>query len=174
MTAALPAPADPLGPVRAALLRAAREEADRLRADARRDAAAVLAAAHAQAGALLREARRQGEAEGSRAAAAAVARARRTSRNDLLEAKARVRDALRRRVAEQVRQCRNEPTWAAARDRLVRRVRLALGADATVSEHPEGGVVGTAPGRTVDLSLDAMAARALDRAGAEIESLWET
>ncbi|MFI9357970.1 hypothetical protein [Streptomyces lydicus] len=177
MTAAPPVPPvpdDPLEPVRAALLHAAREDADRLLAEARRDAAEVIARAYAQAGVLLREAHLRGKAEGVRAAAATVADARREARSDLLEAKARVCDALRRRVTEQVRQCRDEETWPAVPDRLARRVRHALGADATVGEHLHGGVVGTAPGRTLDLSLDAMAARALDHAGAEIESLWET
>ncbi|MFD8325538.1 hypothetical protein [Streptomyces lydicus] len=174
MSAAPPVPADPLEPVRAAVLQAAHEDADRLLADARRDAADVLARAHSQAGVLLREAHLRGEAEGIRVAAVTVAHARRKARSDLLEAKAQVCDELRDRVAAKVRQCRDEETWPAVRDRLARRVRHALGADATVSEHPDGGVVGMAPGRALDLSLDALVARALDQAGAEIESLWET
>lgn len=174
MTAAPHVPADPLEPVRAALLHAAREEADQRIADARRDAAATLSGARSHAEVLLREARLQGEAEGAYAAAAALAQARREARSDLLKAKAQACDDLRRRVAGQVRGCRREEAYPAVRDRLAQRVRHTLGGGATVTEHPHGGVVGAAPGRTTDLSLDALAARALDRAGAEIESLWKT
>ncbi len=174
MTAAPPAPADPLEPVRAALLHAAREEADQLVADARRDAAALLAEARSRAAALVREARLQGAAQGSRAAAAALAQARRETRGDLLKAKAQARDDLHRRVVEEVRRCRGEESYPAVRDRLARRARQILGSGATLTEDPHGGVIGTVPGRITDLSLDAVAARALARAGAEVESLWKT
>ncbi|MFI0789879.1 hypothetical protein ACH4Q6_30275 [Streptomyces lydicus] len=174
MTAPPPVPADPLAPVRAAVLHTAREDARQLVADARRDAAATLSGAHSQAEGLLLQARLQGESEGSRAAAASVSRARRETRSDLLKAKAQACDDLHRRVVELVRRCRREAPYPAVRDRLAERAHRTLGPGATVTEHPHGGVVGTAPGRTTDLSLDALAARALDRAGAGIESLWKT
>ncbi|SCK34859.1 hypothetical protein YWIDRAFT_06309 [Streptomyces sp. SceaMP-e96] len=173
MTAPPAAPTDPLAPVRAALLRAAREEALQLIADARRDAAATLSGARSQAEACLCEARLQGEAEGDRAADTTTSRARREARSTLLKAQAQACEDLHRRVVEQVRRCRLEGSYPAVRDRLAERAQHILGSGATVTEHPHGGVVGTAPGRTTDLSLDAMAARALDRAGAESESLWK-
>ncbi|MEU7642596.1 MULTISPECIES: hypothetical protein [unclassified Streptomyces] len=42
-----------------------------------------------------------------------------------------------------------------------------------VTEHPLGGVIGAAGGRSADLSLDAVALRVLDDASAGIESLWQ-
>ncbi|EKX65016.1 hypothetical protein STRIP9103_07529 [Streptomyces ipomoeae 91-03] len=42
-----------------------------------------------------------------------------------------------------------------------------------MSEHADGGVVARVPGRRVDLSLTALADRALDRMGGEVRSLWE-
>ncbi|MCX4637798.1 hypothetical protein HEP86_02420 [Streptomyces sp. RPA4-5] len=174
MTADPTVPTDPLDPVRAALLHTAREEADQLIADARRDTLAVIAGARAQSEALLREARLQGEAQGARDAEAALAQARREARSELLRAKAQACDDLHRRVVDHVRNLRWEETYPAVHDRLAQRARRMLGSGATVADHPHGGVVGTAPGRATDLSLDAMAARALDRAGAEIESLWKT
>lgn len=50
---------------------------------------------------------------------------------------------------------------------------MLLGAGAEVTEHADGGVVAQVPGRRVDLSLTALADRALDGMGAEVRSLWE-
>ncbi|ANZ13796.1 hypothetical protein SNOUR_02380 [Streptomyces noursei ATCC 11455] len=168
------APADPLAPVRTALLRAAEEEAHQLVAAAHRDAEAVIATARSRSTAVLREARRQGEQDGGRAAADATARARHTVRTGLLRAQAEAYDELRRTVLSRVRQCRREPGYPAVREQLSDQVRRLLGPEAVVIEHPRGGVIGTAGGRTVDLSLDALALRVFDGAGAGIESLWRT
>ncbi|QRX97521.1 V-type ATP synthase subunit E [Streptomyces noursei] len=167
-------PADPLAPVRTALLRAAEEEAHQLVAAARRDAEAVVAAARSRSTAVLREARRQGEQEGGRATADAMARTRHAVRAGVLRAQAEAYDELRRTVLAQVRLCRREPGYPAAREQLSDQARLLLGPEAVVIEHPRGGVIGTAGGRTVDLSLDALALRVFDGAGAGIESLWRT
>ncbi|MFE6685870.1 hypothetical protein ACFVFQ_05260 [Streptomyces sp. NPDC057743] len=174
MTPAPTATADPLAPVRTALLRAAEAEAERLVAEARRDAATTLAAARSAAATTLREARHRGERDGARAASATLARARRTARAGLLEAQAAAYDELREEVLRRARQCWREASRAAVRERLTGLVRQALGPEATVTEHPRGGVVGTADGRCVDLSLDAVAGRVLDQAGAEVERLWRS
>ncbi|MGD3110675.1 hypothetical protein [Streptomyces sp. YGL11-2] len=174
MTFAPTAAADPLAPVRAALLRAADEEAERLVAAARRDAEATVAAARSRSAALLREARHRGEDEGGRASAAAVAQARRSARAGLLKAQAEAYEELCRTVFAQVRRCRREASYPAVRDRLARQARRALGPEATVTEHPQGGVIGTADGRSADLSLDAVAGRVLEHSGAGIETLWLT
>ncbi|MGW5118571.1 hypothetical protein ACWEQ8_24505 [Streptomyces noursei] len=168
------APIDPLDPVRTALLRAAAEEAERLVSAARRDAEATLVAARSRSTAALRAARRQGEEEGSRAAAECLAHTRRAVRTGLLQERAEAYDALRRTVLRQVRLCRREPGYPAVRERLSEQVSRLLGPEATVTEHPLGGVIGRADGRTVDLSLDALALRVLEDAGAGIEALWRT
>ncbi|MFI7643956.1 hypothetical protein [Nonomuraea sp. NPDC049400] len=38
--------------------------------------------------------------------------------------------------------------------------------------HPDGGVLAEGQGRRVDCTLDALAARAVDALGAEVERLW--
>ena len=62
---------------------------------------------------------------------------------------------------------RSAESWRIATDLL-----QAVGS-AEVTEHSEGGVVARAPGRRVDLSLPALADRALDRLGGEVRALWE-
>ncbi|MCK7622210.1 hypothetical protein MUU72_03555 [Streptomyces sp. RS10V-4] len=174
MTPAATGPADPLAPVRAALLRAAEEDAGRLVAAARHDAGATLAKARAAAAATLREARRHGAEDGARAAAAGVAEARRTARARLLEAQADAYQELRRQVLVRVRRYRREACAPEVRERLARQVYRALGPGAAVAAHPAGGVTGTAPGRRVDLTPEALAARVLDRAGPGVEELWRS
>jgi hypothetical protein len=49
---------------------------------------------------------------------------------------------------------------------------LLLGPEARITPHADGGVVAVVSGRRADLSLTALATRALDRAGAEAEFLW--
>jgi len=47
-----------------------------------------------------------------------------------------------------------------------------LGAEATVTEHPAGGVVAQIGSRGLDLSLPALAARTLDEMSLEVSQLW--
>jgi vacuolar-type H+-ATPase subunit E/Vma4 len=164
---------DALGPVRAALLQAAHSDAATLLAQARQVAASALDDARAQAEAIVNEARRQGEADGKAATVQALTRARRTARARELSARGTAYAQLRRRAAEHVRRLRDGEAYPALRERLAVLARELLGPGACVTEHPDGGVVATCPGRRVDLSLDALAARALDRLGADTEALWE-
>ena len=61
---------------------------------------------------------------------------------------------------------------AALLDALRARVRAELGPDATVREHPDGGLVAEAPGRRLDLSLPALADDAVDALGGAAAALW--
>ncbi|MCQ4080611.1 hypothetical protein NGB36_08340 [Streptomyces sp. RB6PN25] len=162
--------ADALAPVRTALLRAARTDADALLAQARADAAQTLDAVRAEAQAILDEARRQGEADGAAAARQLRMHAHRAARARQLAARSEVYAELRRQVTEGVRELRHAEEYPAIRDRLAARARRLLGPDASVEEHPGGGVVAVAPGRRVDLTLDALATRGLERCDAE--ALW--
>jgi vacuolar-type H+-ATPase subunit E/Vma4 len=163
---------DALQPVRAELLRAARADAAARLTRAEQDAGAVLDEARARAAAILDEAREQGEADGTAAARAARTRARRTARSRELALRAELYQQLRARVTERVRNLRDAPDHPALRERLTTLARRLLGPEATVVDHPDGGVLGRSEGRRVDLSLGALAVRTLDRAGREVETLW--
>ncbi|WP_406411460.1 hypothetical protein [Streptomyces sp. NBC_01614] len=171
-----PAPdqtADALNPVRAGLLRAAHSDAEVLLARAEREADALVEQARTKARTILDEARRQGEADGADTARGLLVKARRDARSRILAVRRESYEELRRAAAERVRELRGTSGYASLRERLERRARVLLGPRVEVSEHPEGGVVGRAPGRRVDLSLAELADRALDRMGAEVRSLWE-
>ncbi|MGK4585297.1 hypothetical protein [Kitasatospora sp. HPMI-4] len=161
---------DALGPVRSELLRAARADAEALLASAHREAAEAVAAARAKAEAIVEQARSEGAADGERARREELARARRQARATELATQDEAYAQLRTRVTERLRELYQADP--AIGDGLRERARRLLGPDTRLTEHPEGGVVASAPGRRVDLGLPALAARALDRAGAEAETLW--
>ena len=163
---------DALDPVRAGLLRAAHADTEALLARTEREAAALLDQTRAEARAILDDARRQGESDGADAARDLLVRARREARSRTLAARREAYDGLRREVVERAGDLRLANGYASVRERLEHRARVLLGPSAEVSEHPDGGVVARAPGRRVDLSLTALADRALDRMGAEVRSLW--
>ena len=58
------------------------------------------------------------------------------------------------------------------RDRLAARARAELGPDARITDATDGGLLAEAPGRRLDLSLDALADLAVDALGAEVNRLW--
>ncbi|WP_055558000.1 hypothetical protein [Streptomyces sp. NBRC 110028] len=157
-----------LAPVRAELLRTARAEAREVLDRADRDAAALIGEARTRARVLVDEAHRQGEREGTAAARDVKAGARRDARTRELAAREAAYEELSRRALVHVRQ-----KWDPADvDRLRERARALLGPDAEITEVPGAGVVARAPGRRADCTLDSLTARALDRLGAEVETLW--
>lgn len=162
-----------LSPVRERLVRAARTDAEALLAEADQEAAALLERARAEARAILDAARREGEADGSDAARDLLVRARREARTRTLAARRESFEEVRRQAAGRVRDLRGSDGYAALREELERRARVLLGPAAEVSEHADGGVVARVQGRRVDLSLTALADRALDRMGGQVRSLWE-
>ncbi|MFE3632730.1 hypothetical protein [Streptomyces cellostaticus] len=165
------APADALEPVRAELLRAARAEAGAVLEGARADAEETLRVARATADRVLASARAAGAADGTAAAAGERIRAAEDAWTAELAARAAAYADLRAGVRSGVRRALAED--APARDRLVAAARDLLGARARITDAPGGGVVAEVPGRRVDLSADALADRALERAGARAEHLWE-
>ncbi|NMH97778.1 hypothetical protein [Pseudonocardia acidicola] len=159
-----------LDPVRAALLREARADADRVVGAARCDAAAVLDAARARAAAVLAAATAAGKADGAARAARAQARARRERHAAVLAARTAAYAELRAQVRAAVREL---PRWCPdLRDRLAARARAVLGPEAVLTATPDGGVLAELPGRRLELSLDALADLAVDGLGAEAELLW--
>ncbi|MFJ9535915.1 hypothetical protein ACIRPX_01455 [Streptomyces sp. NPDC101225] len=172
-TPPLPAAASPaLDPVRARLLRDAAQDADALLAAAAEDARATVLAAQTQASAVLAEARGQGAHDAEVSGAAARNRVRRAARSRELAARREIWEDLCRQVVDRVEALRGTAAYPAVRRRLTAYVRQVLGPDARITEAPGGGVVGDAPGRRLDCGLAAIAQRALDRAGGEVDRLW--
>ena len=161
-----------LQPVRAQLIRRARADADATLAAAHADAAAQVAAARARAKAILDEARAQGEASAAAESAARHSSARRRARTSELDAERSVYEAVRDGVERGVLALHEAPDYAELHDGLERCAREPLGPDADVTRDPRGGVIATAPGRLVDLSLAAIAARTVDALGEEVARLW--
>ncbi|WP_169947057.1 V-type ATP synthase subunit E family protein [Microbispora sp. H11081] len=163
---------DALEPVAEALLRQARQDADAVTHAARRGAAQTIEDARRQAREIIDAAREQGEAEGKAYSAATRARSARQARRTELAARRDALEELRRRAGEAVRALRDEPGYPRLVERLAELAREAGGDDLVVREHPGGGVVAEGPGRRVDCSLEALAGRAVDALGAEVERLW--
>jgi vacuolar-type H+-ATPase subunit E/Vma4 len=164
--------ADELAPVRDFLLARARKEAADLVTKARTDAAAVTAAGQREAAAILADARARGAADGAAMAAADLTQARRRAREEVLRAQRAAFDELRRRCRAAARDLQTAPEYGTLRARLDRIAREQAGSAGAISEHAEGGIVVEAPGWRLDLSLPALADRAIDALGPELEGLW--
>lgn len=158
-----------LEPVRAALLRRATTEAERECAEAQRQANAALAEARARARSILDDAEARGRADAETLLHFERTRARQAAREVVLHAQREVYEELRRRVVDEVTRLRADP---GLRQRLAARVRAVLGAEAEVIDAPDGGVIGQAAQRRLDLSLQTVASRAVEELGAEVRQLW--
>jgi hypothetical protein len=169
---ALDTAAGALAPVRAALLAAAEADAAALLAAADAEVAAAVAAAEAQAAELVARARAEGAADAETMLAADRARGGREARRIALAARREAYELLRDRARAGVAALPADPAYPAILARLTARARALLGADAEIAPHPDGGVLGSAPGRRCDLSLPALADRAVDSLGPEVERLW--
>lgn len=160
-----------LAPVRAALIAAAETDAAALLAAADTGDGAV-AEARARAAKLVADARAEGAADAAAVLAADSARAHRDGRRIVLAAKKEAYEQLRRQARAAATALREDPAYERLRDRLAARATALLGPGVTITEHPDGGVVGSVRGRRCDLSLPAIADRAVDALGPEVERLW--
>ncbi|MGZ4514759.1 MAG: hypothetical protein ACXVX5_08620 [Mycobacterium sp.] len=163
---------DPLAPVREELLARARADAERELAEADADAAATLAAAQSEADAILQAARAEGESDAAAVLSAKRARDRRQARAILLAAQREAYDELHSQVVQAASALRDNPGYGPWRDRMAEHARRVLGADALVSEAPEGGVRAEANGRRVAYTLVGLVDQVIDEMGADIEGLW--
>ncbi|QKV90347.1 hypothetical protein HUT19_01520 [Streptomyces sp. NA02950] len=161
-----------LAPVRAELLRTARTEAREVLDRADQESRAVIGEARTRARSIIEGARRQGEEEGAAAAHGIRADARRTARACELATRKAAYEELRRRAFAHVRQKWGPAGQPAVGNRLRERALWLLGPDAEIIEAPGGGVVARAAGRRAECTPDSLTARALDRLGAEVETLW--
>lgn len=163
---------DALAPVRDALLETARRDAEVTIDAARRAAAARIARARADVTALVEHARADGCAEAAEVVARDHARARREARAAVLAAQTWLQDEARTRARRAVEGLRDGPAYPLLLERLTAQARAALGDDADVHETPTGGVCASAGSRRLDLSLTALADRALDAMTEDAEQLW--
>lgn len=163
---------EPLTVVRERLLRQAREDGRRIRAEAEAAAASTLARAEQEATEILEAARTQGEADARAVHARERTRVRRQARSVVLHAQHEAYLSLRAEVHAALRKWRDGPDYGEVRKRLQARAREALGEDAALTEDSSGGVVAEAPGRRVVLSLGAIADRVLDAHTLDLEGLW--
>jgi hypothetical protein len=161
---------DPLAPLRAALLAAARQDADRALASAAQTERTRLAAAETEADQTRAQARAHGAADAASVAARQRSNAGARARSLLQAARREEYLALRDAARSATAQLRESPAYPALRERMTSTVRRLLGPDARIEEAAGGGVVATAPGRRVDYTLRSVADRVLDEVAAGVES----
>ena len=138
---------DALASLNAELLRRAALETDRLLADANAEARDTVDRAQTEARTIIENARAAGAAQAEMAQVAERARARRAHRSEILAAQQIAYEQLRRRATDAVRVFRDQPGYAALRDRLAARAVEVLGTDAVATEDPAGGIVAEGAGR---------------------------
>lgn len=172
MTALKADAATALEPVRAELLRRAVAHAERVIAEAEKEAAFILEQAHDTARALTEEARAAGESAAAAVVAAQGAAQRRELRREVLTARDEAYQQWRRLGMQAVLRLRDEPGHARRQDNLRKTAYAVLGSDADVVDHPDGGVVAVAGQRRLDLSLAAIAEHTLDHVVPEVNGLW--
>ncbi len=163
-----------LAPLEAALIAAARKDADARLKEAQAQAGAAVAEANGKARAILEQAAAEGRRAAKRAAEHRLVDGRRRARRLILGAQHAayqrlVREAIR--AAEDLRQC---PGYADLERRLIDTAKAVLGPDAAVIQNPDGrgGVRASAGGRTVDLTLATLARRIVEHFGEEVTRLW--
>lgn len=160
-----------LAPVRAAMLGRASAEAGQLLASARDAAEALLEQARRDAGEMVRKAGEEGRAQAAPLALAELSRGRREARAALLRAEQRAQADVEGRILAAITGLKTEPDYPELRDRLAELALQAAGPGATVTEHRMGGVVARAPGILVDCSLPRLAQQVTEMLGPRIRQL---
>jgi vacuolar-type H+-ATPase subunit H len=154
-------PGDALGPVRAALERAARDEADAVVRAAREQAAAVLSRADALAAQVRDRATREGEELAADDARRQRSRARRQAREVVLSARAEVSVAELLAVRTAATRLTADPDYSTAVAALTERARGTLadgpGCPVDVQLCADGGIRARQGSRTLDLRLSTLA-----------------
>ena len=163
---------DPLVAVRASLLARAASDGRRVLDSADADVAARVAEARSCAADEVAAAVAAAERDAAVLADETRARARRQARSIVLAAQGCAFDLLRAQARRAVRTLRDDPGYPDLVARLGAAARDRLGTDATVRQHPDGGVLAEAGDRRLALTLDAAADRAVDGLGAAVEELW--
>lgn len=160
-----------LAPVRTALAAAADARAASAVAAATAAAAVAVTDAQRAADEAVARAGAEGAADARPAAVAELARSRRAARSLALGADRATQQYLAGRIRAAVLALRDEPGYPRLRDSLGAMAAAAAGPGAVLADHPDGGVVATAPGVVVDCSLGKLADRATATLGARIAAL---
>ncbi|HVB41723.1 MAG TPA: hypothetical protein VNF47_03315 [Streptosporangiaceae bacterium] len=160
-----------LEPVRAALATTAAERAMRIVGEARQAAQVLTEQARRDADAAVAKASREGAAQAGPVAAAELGRGRRAARSVTLGADLATRDELAGRIRAAVLALRDEPDYPGLRDRLAELATRLAGSGAVVTDHRDGGVVARGPGILVDCSLRRLADLAVSALSARIAGL---
>ncbi len=163
-----------LRPTRDELLAAARQTAAAVLAAADQDAQARRTKAEREAAHRLTAAREQGAHDAGTALERTRKQGERRARQVLLAAQREVYEELRCRVLERAQELRNEPGYPGLIAALTSLAKARLGEQAIVVEHPTGGIIADGKGRHIDLSLNALAERALAACPAQVGSLWQS
>lgn len=162
-----------LEPVRAAMLHRATQEAAVVVASARDAAAVTIAQAERDADALVAQASADGAAQAAPVAMAELSRARQAARSVTLGADLAIRNEVVRRMKAAVLALRDRPDYPRLLERLSVLAASGAGPGAVVSAHPDGGVVATSGGVTVNCSLPRLADRAVAALDAQITALCD-
>lgn len=161
-----------LAPLRADIVGRAESDAAQLLAEAQAEADAERDRAEADAAAITARARADGKAEAEAALAADRAHARQVRRAALLAAQNAAYQQLRHDLAASLASVRAAPDYPDLCAQLRAAAVSILGPDATIIEPPAGGIIATAGGRRIDLSLPSVAEGALVALQPELGGLW--
>jgi vacuolar-type H+-ATPase subunit E/Vma4 len=138
------------------------------------ECARTVAEAERKARELAEQARREGEEAAAREAVRRHATAARRAREIRLSAQRRQIEELQRRSRDAVLQLRSDSRYPDLLEQLghVARDRLGPGAELEIDPPGLGGVIGRSGGASVDLTLPALAERAIASLDDEVERLW--
>lgn len=161
-----------LEPVRRRLRRDAQDQAARLRAAARAQAADIMQQAHRDARETLAEARDVAAATAAPLTMAELQQARDAARSAVLTAQRAACDELRSLVRDGVAALTSQPGYDELLRGITRRARHAAGPGAEVTAAPDGGIIARGPGVVVDCSLARLADLAVAELGSEVAELW--
>lgn len=166
---------DQLEPLRSALAASTRRESEARIADAQRRADAILAEAHTRARQITDSAAAEGDAVARRQGTRRLVEAKRRGRRQVLEARRRAYERLVDSSLRALRESAGGEERAALRDRLEGIARATLGSDVVVERDPDGpgGVVARSGTRRMDLRLEEIVQRCVERMGKEVSGLWE-
>lgn len=161
-------------PLRAAIYDRAAAAARATAGEAERRAAEMIADAERQASAIADRAVEAGRTAAQADAAQRSARERRRAHELQLAARESLRRDLEARVLALAVELRTGQEYPRLMDALRGEVSTLLGPEATIEEHPDGGVVASLGARRVDLSLPSLARATLESMSGEVAELWTT
>jgi len=163
-----------LEPVREALLRDARAQAELIVSTATNLANELLTTAETEADAEVDGARHRAELAAQAHTQQGLAQARRDAHRVVLDGQNQLREQLLDAVHTSARQFRHDPRYQALLDQLEAVARSQLGDETVIERDPEpdGGVIAEAGSRRVDYRLVQLADRALDALSDDVVELW--